>query len=224
MNRLAFLTASLLAGSLLTGAASAAPQPKPVCQIVKDGKGDAKYNNVPGDGSVDITSADVASDGKNITGVVRVDKLTHPNPQAPFGQAWFVKFSVKGAPEILFLSARAYPHATTFVYGYTAPDPNTGINTSYTLGEAKGMLDMAKNEVRFWVDAAGFKTAKANIVKGTKLSGVGADTWRIAGQGVVPSQQVGPVRVPFGGFLLPFDAAEGGSYVVGTKSCVALGK
>ena len=224
MKRPAFLVTVLLGGSVLSGVAVAAPAPKPVCQLVKDAKGDATYNNVPGDSSVDITSADVASDGKTITGVIRVDKVVNPNPQAPAGQAWFVKFNVKGAPEILFLSARAYPTGDKFVFGYTAPDPNTDVNTSYTLGTATGVIDTAKNEIRISTAAAGFKVAKANIVKGAKLSGLLADSWRIAGQGAVPSQEVGPARAPLGGFLLPFDSATGGSYVVGTKSCVALGK
>lgn len=225
MKRLAFLATGLLAGATLTGLATAAPAPPPVCQLIKDAKGDAKYNNVPGDGSVDITSADVASDGKTVTAVVRVDKLTVPNPQSPLGQAWFLKFNVKGAPEILFLSARQYPQGNAFVYGYTAEDPNTGINTSYTLGTATGALDTAKNEIRISVPAEKFKDAKAKLTKGTKLTGLLADSWRIAGQGAVPSQNVGGVaRVPLGGFLLPFDTAEGKTYTVGTRSCVVLGK
>lgn len=225
MKRRAFLATGILAGSLLTGVAFAAPAPT-VCQIIKDAKGDAKYAGaVPGDSSVDIVSADVASDGKIVTGVVRVDKLTVPNPQAPLGQAWFVKFNVKGAPEVIFLSARQYPQGNVFVFGYTAPDPTlAGINTSYTLGTATGVLDMDKNEIRISAPAAEFKKANATIVKGAKLSGLLADTWRIAGQGFVPSQQVGPVRAPLGGLLLPFDNATGTTYTVGTKSCVALGK
>lgn len=224
MKRRAMLATGVVAGSMLTGVAFAAPAPT-VCQIIKDAKGDTKYNGaVPGDASVDITSADVASDGKTVTGVIRVDKLTVLNPQAPLGQAWFVKFNVKGAPEIIFLSARAYPTGNQFVFGYTAPDPNTGVNTSYTLGTATGVLDTAKNEVRISAPAAEFKKANANITKGAKLSGLLADAWRIAGQGVVPSQQAGPARVPLGGLLLPFDTATGTTYTVGTKSCVVLGK
>lgn len=206
-----------------TISANAAP-PKAVCNLIKDGKGDASYNNVPGDAGDDIVSADVASDGKVVTGVVRVAKLTVPNPASPLGQAFFTKFNVKGSPEILFLSARTYPQGTQYIYGYTAPDPNTGVNTSYTLGMATGVVDLAKNEVRISAPATAWKDAKAVIKKGTNLSSLLADTWRLAGQGVVPSQQVGPVRVPLGGLLLPFDNATGKSYVVGTKSCVVPGK
>jgi hypothetical protein len=227
--------AVLLAASLVlvgtAGYASAAPAKakaaKPVCNLVADAKGDAAYNNVPGADGDDIVSADVASDATTITGVLRTAALTSPDPQAPFGRGYFVLFSAPGSADQLFVSARTYPQGTTFVYGYQGVDPNTGVNTSYTLGQATGVLDAAKSEVRISVPIKALVDgAKAKLAPGTKLSALTAQTYRIAGQGFVPSQSPAPgaPRVPIGGVLLPFDDATGSSYVMSTPSCVVVGK
>lgn len=231
--------AALLAVSLLVpvgaGVATAAPKPKPkpvplkpVCNLVVDDKADATYNMVPGAAGDDIVSADVASDSTLITGVIRVAALAANDPQAPFGRGYFVNFTAPGSPDVLFLSARTYPTGNTFVYGYDGVDPNTGVNTSYTLGSASGVVDTAKGEVRISVPIKDLATgAKANLAKGNKLSGLTAEVFRIAGQGLVPSQSPAPgaPRVPLGGVLLPFDDAVGTtSYALGHPSCVAVGK
>ena len=223
--------ATLLAASLLvaagTVAATAAPAAKPVCNLVVDEKGDAVYNNVPGADGDDIVSADVASDAKTITAVLRTAALPASDPQAPLGRGYFVLFTAPGSQDLLFLSARTYPQGTQFVYGYQAADPNTGVNTSYTLGTATGVVDSAKAEVRMSAPIKAFVDgAKAKLAKGAKLSGLAAQTYRIAGQGIVPSQTPVPggPRVPLGGLLMPFDDAAGGSYVMGSKSCVVVGK
>jgi hypothetical protein len=211
-------------GAATSALAVTKPKVKPVCQIIKDGSGDAAYNGVlPGDGNDDVVSGDLASDGKTVTGVIRLAALAQPDPMAPFGQGFFVRFTPKGTDKVLFVSARTYPQGTAFVYGYAAPDPNTGVNTSYTLGTATGVVDTAKKEVRVSAPAAGFSAAQVKLVKGLKLLSPTADTWRLVGQGLVPSQEVGGTRVPLGGVLLPFDDATGPAYVIGTPSCVKLG-
>jgi hypothetical protein len=224
--RAALLVVALLPlGAATTAHAVTKPKVKPVCQVIKDASGDAAYNGaVPGDGNDDVVSGDIASDGKTLTGVIRLAALAQPDPMAPFGQGFFVRFTPKGTDKVLFVSARTYPQGTSFVYGYAAPDPTSGINTSYTLGTAKGVVDTAKKEVRISAPVAAFNSgAQVKLVKGLKLLSPTADTWRLVGQGVVPSQEVGGTRVPLGGLLLPFDDASGPAYVMGTPSCVKLG-
>jgi hypothetical protein len=221
---------TLIAASLLAlaaaGHASAAPaKAKPVCNIISDPAGDAGVSPAPGADGDDIVSADVASDGTTLTGVIRTAALADVDPQAPMGRSYFVEFSVKGSADLLFVSARTYPTGTKFVYGYSGVDPNTGVNTSYTLGEATGVIDVAKKEVRISAPVKGFVDgAKAKLANGTKLGALASRVYRQGGQGLVPSQQVGPARVPLGGFNLLFDDAVGGTYVVGTPSCVVVGK
>jgi hypothetical protein len=224
-------SALLLSGSLVlvgcAGWASAAPKAKPVCNLVQDAKGDAGYNNVPGADGDDIASADIASNGTTITGVLRAAAITANDPQAPLGRNYTVLFSAPGSGDLLYLSARTYPQGTKFLYGYQAMDPNTGVNTNYSLGDATGVVDTAKGEVHVSVPVKSFVDgAKAKLAPGAKLIGLSASIDRIVGQGFVPSQSPAPgaPRVPLGGVLLPFDDAAGGAYFMGTPSCVAVGK
>ena len=213
------------------GAASAqaAVAPRKVCKIVVDPAGDAGVSPVttgpkaPASQNEDITSADLSSDGRTLTGVIRTAGLTVPDPMAPLGQGFYIEFAAKGVANVLFLAARTYPQGTTFVYGYSAPDPTSGLTTSYTIGTAKGVVDTAKKEVRISAPNAGFAKAGTKLPKGVKLSSVAVKTQRILGQSVVPSQSVAGTRVPVGGLLLTVDDATGSNYVVGTPSCVRPG-
>jgi hypothetical protein len=226
MKTRAVLLATSLALVGCAGVASAAaPKAKPVCNLVQDPAGDAGVSPAPGADGDDIVSADIATDATTLTGVIRTAALADLDPQAPMGRSYFVEFSVKGSADVLFVSARTYPTGTKFVYGYSGVDPNTGVNTSYTLGDATGVIDAAKKEVRISAPVKGLVDgAKAKLAPGAKLTALGAKVYRQGGQGLVPSQQVGPARVPLGGFNLLFDDAAGGSYVMGTPSCVVVGK
>jgi hypothetical protein len=212
------------------GIAAAAPKPKPkpvppVCNVVTDPSGDAEVSGVPGGAGDDIVGGDVASDGVTLTGVVRMAGLAANDPEWLNGRAYFVEFTAPGSPDVLFVQARAYPTGVIYSYGYSGVDPTSGINTSYTLGQATGVIDVAKKEVRISAPVKGFVDgAKAKLAKGAKLSGVGNRVFRQGGQGLVPSQTVGGVRVPLSGLNVLLDEAVGGSYVVGTPSCVAVGK
>ena len=75
--------------SLLLGmsAADAAEKkkPKPVCNLVKDLKSDATDNGTnavktPNDPNLDIVTADVASNSKTVTGVIRLTALALRSP------------------------------------------------------------------------------------------------------------------------------------------------
>jgi len=220
------LRTSVLAAAVtmaaLAGSATAAP--KPVCNIITDAVGDDTVVATPSDASVDLVSGDVASDAKTITAVIRVSKLANPNPRAPFGQSYFMVFSVKGSPDPLYVSAGLYPTGNEFLYGYQGVDPTNGINTSYKLGAATGVVDLDKSEVRIHVPLVAF-AERAKLKKGSKLSGLIAEGRVLIGQRLVASQAVGPSpRLPLGGVTLTADTAEGKSYELSTPSCVTVGK
>jgi hypothetical protein len=212
-----FLVAACVAATGLTAQAAA---PKKVCNLVTDAKGDSVIVAAPGDASSDIVGGDFASNAKQLTAVIKLDKLANPNPQSPLGQAYFMVFTVKGTADVLSVSAGLYPTGNEFTFGYQGLDPNTGVNTSYTLGDAKGVIDMAKSEIRITADIAKFPQAKLLKPKGTVTS-MTAEARRVYGQRVVPSQQgpVGP-RVPLGGATLTLDTATGKKYTLGALSCV----
>jgi hypothetical protein len=216
-------TSLVLAG--FAGVATAAPKAKPVCNLVADATGDANLGGAPGGAGDDIVSADIATDAKTLTGVVRMAGLAANDPEWLNGRAYFAEFTAPGSADVLFVQARAYPTGTIWSYGYSGVDPTSGINTSYTLGSATGVIDEAKKEVRISAPVKGFVDgAKAKIGPGVKLKGLGARVYRQGGQGLVPSQEVAGTRVPLSGLNVLLDDAAGGTYVMGTPSCVAVGK
>jgi hypothetical protein len=223
--RAAVLVVSLLPlGAATSAFAATRPAPKPVCQIIKDATGDAAYNGVvPGTGNDDIVSADLASNGKTVTAVIRLAALDANDPQAPLGHNYIVTFGGKGAANTLFLAARTYATGTKFLYGYQGSDPTLPINISYPMGDATGTVNAAKKEIHISVANAAFAAQGSKLPVGSKLTSPAVLSYRIVGQGVVPSMQVGPQWVPLGGVSEPFDDAAGKSYVVGTPSCVKPG-
>ena len=71
---------------------------KPVCHLVTDPTEDAKTAAGVNDPSLDIVSADVATNKKSLTAVIRVAKLTvGSDSQSPFGRYWDFKMAVPGA-------------------------------------------------------------------------------------------------------------------------------
>ena len=216
--RTALLALTLLPVGIATTAQAAA---KPLCQAVKDAAGDAALEAVPGNANDDILSADLASDGKLLTAVVRMGGVDTADPEAPLGRHYLVQLDAKGGDTTLFLSARTYPTGTQFLYGYSGT--NVVLSTSYVMGQAKGFIDAAKKEVHITVPVSVFASHGAKFLKGTKVTPT-ITVYRMMGQGVVPSQQVRPAYVPLGGVSEAFDNASGKSYVVGTRTCVTPGK
>ena len=224
------LTAGLLTAALLTAAvavpADAAPKKKKpapkVCKLIVDDEGDAHLASpeVPTDESVDIVEGDFASNGKKITGIIRLKSLVEENPRSPMGQVYFLLFKLKGTDDTLTLSAGLYPTGNQFQYGYQAPDPNvSALNVSYTLGDAVGTI--TGNEIRITADIANFPQ-KAFLKNGNSVTTLTAEARYVYGQRLVPSQNVGPARVPLGGLTLRVDDAAGKPYVLGAPSCVAV--
>jgi hypothetical protein len=202
----------LLVGGALT--AEAAPKKKaktvpPVCNLVQDAKGDATQLYILGEGSVpnepalDIVSADVASNGKQMTTAIRVDKLARNSNGSPYGNIWYVYFNVGGID--FFTQAQSPRIGDVFSVGYVSPD--TGIRTALPDNTATGMVDLDKNEVRVTFNLAQL-TPQATAKPGSKITGLRGLTNRSA------------VRI-----VLQSDEAIGSkSYVEGSPSCVAVGK
>jgi len=71
---------------------------KRACHLVTDATDDAKTPANANDPSLDITSADIATNKKSMTAVIRVAKLTSSaDSQAPLGRSWQIKMAVPGA-------------------------------------------------------------------------------------------------------------------------------
>lgn len=190
------------------GLAGAAPAAKPVCNLIKDDKGDGTAfligSGTPSDPAWDIVSADIASDGSKLTTVIRVDQLAESAPTSPGGVQWRFNFTVGDAA--LYTSVRADTLlGVTGSYGYVD-------TISETLGSATPILDTKKNEVRLTVPLGGFREVASIKKTGTSLGGLEATAGRFYNLGAVTASE-------------PSDRADGAaSYVTGTRSCVVVGK
>jgi len=189
----------LVAGSLCVPAigAHAAPakkkKPKPVCKIVTDSPGDADGNGTPAgmpssDANLDIVSADIATNATTLTGVVRVAKLAKSDSSAPTGWKYQVTFAAGGT--------------TAEVNVVTGP-----AGTTWYGGKGKGVLDLAKNEVRISVPLS---AVTVPIKPGTVISSIGARTYRAGFNDQIAL-----------GLVDTADSSR--TYTSGTRSCVKVG-
>jgi hypothetical protein len=193
-----------------------------VCNLVTDPPGDSTASTIPGDDSVDIVGGDFASNAKTITAIIKLKKFQQSDPQAPLGQSYFVLFSVKGIAETLTLSAGFYPTGTEYKFGHQGTDKLIPVlNVSYTDGDATGSV--VGDTIHISADISKFAEAK-KLKPGGQVMTISVEARRVYGQRVVPSQDVGPGRVPLGGLTLTYDTASGKKYTLGAPSCVAIGK
>ena len=204
------LCLALVASVTAAGAAGAAtkPKPKPVCNLLVDPAGDAKDTFLQegvmpsSEDAVDIVSADVAADAKTLETVIRVKKLATSSSTAPGGLHWKFFFNV-GEDKIYTQAIAATGGSPTFVFGTI--DATAG--TSKKLGDATGVLDTAKSEVRIWLPLS----ALPNPPKpGAKINTLEPNAGRYYSAGVSLSD--------------PTDSATSSkSYTVGALSCVKVG-
>jgi hypothetical protein len=151
MVRTTWFTAVAAMGALLpltaAGAAAKPAAPRPLCQQISDGSGDAPIggaNNKVGQpqyASLDITSVDVATGPRRLAGVIRVKTLS-PDPSLPAGATYEVRFTagdrtyhlwyrifLGGRTEFTFSTDKSGPGQFTPIDG--AVDPTTASITLY---------------------------------------------------------------------------------------------
>jgi hypothetical protein len=198
---------AVLAAGLAGGASAAVKKP---CQLIKDATGDAVVLAAKDDG-LDIVTADLASDAKKITAVIRLKTYAATDPLAPMGRKVYMQWNAPGGDFPLYMAVSIDPgFEPYFTYGHLETLA-TG-NGSYTKdGDANGVLDTAKHEVRITAPISGF-AAHGKHKPGAKLTGIEASTkWLIGAAG--------------GGFVEPADTATSAKgYVAGTATCVVVGK
>lgn len=242
---LALALAASLAGAGVAQAA-AKPKPKPVCHQVADAAGDANgkdtgaanpfplpvgpstspvpfpvVNAGPSSDALDITSADVSADKKNLTAVIRVKKLALvDHTAAPLGIRWELNFT---AEEIQF-TVMAHTDPTGKInYDSSYFVPANGIGSLYGHGSTTGFFDLARNEIHVSTPNAIF-SSQATIKPGAVLSDLNV----AASDEVAVPDTTGKLNgggAEFEGTLGHIDtAATTKPYKVGTLSCVVPGK
>jgi hypothetical protein len=226
-------TAALLAVALTAtgvGTAQAATKAKPApkaCNIVQDPTGDTfAFRSqeqagvfAPAEAAFDITSADIASDGKVVTAVVRVKALSTSIQTSPQGAGYSFDFllptsDMSGSLRAVLINGQAPYFEATY------KDPSIPNSPSTFLGTATGSVDMKKNEVHITAPVGLFSVLGA-MKKNTLIQP--ADDAASAGRAVPPSPGVAgqPVATRF---VFADVAAPLKSIRVGAPSCVTPGK
>lgn len=204
MRHLRTSTALLLTGVLAVGATTAtAAVKKPVCNLVTDEAGDTAYLALPASDTIDILSADIASDGKKLTAVLRVKKYTANETATVHGKRFIVAFEGAGLKP-MYLTLLDYPVGQVFNFGSTSVDA-AGRTTYTSDGAATGAVDAAAGTITISTDAAALKEAGyGTLTKGKDLSGINAVTFRRVGTSLFSGD----------------DAATSKKYKVGAASCL----
>ncbi|HVE74559.1 MAG TPA: hypothetical protein VNA30_05645 [Mycobacteriales bacterium] len=208
------LALAAAAAVLLAGSATAAPKKKPapkpkpvapVCNLINDEKGDAKFEGqVTAHPSFDIITGDLATDGKNVTGVLRMDgNPAGGNPEAIGSSRYYLKFSVPGAEKEQYLGAIVpFTGAASFRTGQVTPNSDGTI--TYTNDTEPVTGSIKANIITISAPLAAF-SARAVIKPGQKL-GLSAETFSLVGV-----------------LLVGADDAAGKAYIAGNPSCVKPG-
>lgn len=208
-TRAILLTAAVASCTLAGVHAEAASKAKPICKNVIDDKGDvvltqaAEQSKTP-DPALDIVSADLGSNTKAVTAVIRLDKLARPASTSPAGTVYELR--VTHAKSDLVYTLWAHVTGATATYGVgtvdgASPQPELVKST----GTATGVVDVAKSEIRI--------TAPYSALGGAKV-GVKAAIDLVVVKRSAANQYYGRYA----------DSASGGKgFVFGAPSCVKVG-
>ena len=202
--------------------------PKATCNLVTDPEGDAAPPGVP-DGqwpddtpgyptSLDIRSADIASDAKRFTAVIRVERLQSLDAASPTGVAYL--FNVTVNRQRFELEASRNPGMADFfaIWGRVdhVGDENTGAASYGFIALIDGVFDEDASEIRMTAPLSSFtpKVKRGNRFEDLRL-------WSYYDVGYSsPTEN----RRPFGSTGHSADMAEStATYAAGSPSCVKVG-
>lgn len=210
-GRIALVVAVVSAAAWATPSLAATPRS---CRLIIDAAGDAQdqpYTTPPSPNQpdLDIVSADVASDQNSVTTVVRVARLgTMLESPGTDNEFQFTFWVGKDSRAVTTYAYRGVD-AEKFFFG-VAPEGNSD---NEPLSRATGVFDMANNEVRVTVPLT--DAAHGRIIRrDTRLTHLGASTWRGYG-----------LESAYTSIATGLDTASSAkTYVVGSPSCVAVGR
>lgn len=200
------VTVALL--SAMAGVGSAEAAKAPVCNLITDPVGDADIQSgVGNDSALDITSVDLASDAKNLTVVIRVDKAALKSSVYPAGALKFTtNFTVGDAQYFTSVLSDSDVSGNFGTVG-------TGSNTILTFPAA--VIDTKTNEIRISVPKADFPSP---FKTGDVFSAITGRTSSAVVKIATPA-----VNGSTGGLGID-SATSDATYKAGAKNCVTVGK
>jgi hypothetical protein len=220
MRTTRILTTAAVAAGVLAAPLAHAATPKPVCDLVTDPSGDV-IPSTPGvdNGDYDIRSADVATDARKLTAVIRLSSLAPEDTASPAARDYEFDFVANG--HAFGLEANLLTGGVNFeavVYDTTAAGSRSGTD----LGAVTGVVDAKHHEIRITAPLSLF--APYASFKQTYVDQLAASSARAVGQDGVTSPDG---RVAVGAqstALVVDDASSNARYTPGQRSCVRVGK
>lgn len=221
----AAVAAAVLAAVAVAPAADAAPKkkpkpkplPPPACNLVTDPAGDVSNTLVavdafPKDDGLDLLGADVVSDAKNITAVIRLAANPGTADDARvYAKRYILQMNVDGLKNPLLLAAAISPTGIVYSYGFYGPNPTTGnVGFNYSGTPAVGKI----NEKVITVG-----TSLANIAAMEQLGPIKPNA-KISGLSLTANRRVPSLTQVTGQVMVADEAAGKTPYYAGSRSCV----
>lgn len=225
MRRSLVLVAAVTALAAGSPAFAARP-PAKVCGLIRDAAGDTS-SPAPDkalDAQLDITSADVATDKRNVTVVLRLSALTQADPANPQGRVY--EFDFTAAEKNFIVMGSLLPGGNSwsvFISDTRFEEGQAGARAATGIGTATGVVDVAAKEVRMTAPLSVFDP-HANLRSGY-LYYLSAWTYRANGMSAQPALQQARIEVT-SSFGIGVDQAWGRKayYKAGAASCVRPGR
>lgn len=208
---------AVVASSVVLAGVVAAPSAAAPCPLVTDPAFDDQVwpaeSGTPREASsprADLTSADVVSDARVVTAVIRVRGLGGVDPSSEPGVGYWLMFTI-GETDFT-MSAERSPESSRFML--VLRRGSFGEVLSYV----DGSFNADRNEIRITAPASLFRP-HVRVARGTTLRGVTAVSFREQGVARLPVPVMGR---PYG-YMNGFSADStrpGKTYVVGSAACV----
>lgn len=218
------LAAAVLAAVAVAPAADAAPKkkkpapPPPVCNLVRDPAGDVS-NKVAGvveafpkDDGLDVLGADVVTDAKNITAVIRLaaDPGTESDARL-YAKRYILQMNVEGHQHPLLLAAAISPTGIVYSYGFYGPNPTTG-NVGFNYSGTPAVGKMGEKVITIG-------TTLANIAAMEQLGPIKPNA-KISGFTLTSNRRVPSLTQVTGQVMVADEATGKTPYYAGSRSCI----
>jgi hypothetical protein len=192
------------------------------CHMIRDAEGDVHPASSPMTQEQDVLSADIGIDAAQVTVVIRVARLTEPDPARTDGRNYGFQFSVKERVFAVIgdLMTGGSEYTVDLMSG-PRPGNEGGAQSGQVLGFADGVLDVTKGEIRMTAKTELFAPYAA-LTRGTAVYNMSVDSGRSTG---VTAGRVDGVPLPIALAVGVRDvggqdyAGDGSDYRVGAPSC-----
>lgn len=225
MRRSVALLAAVVVVVTSGAPAFAAPKPKPSCRLIADPAGDTDSPTPDKalDAQLDITSADVATNKKDLTVVLRLASLTKDDPANPQGRVY--EFDFTATEENFIVMGSLLPGGnsfTVFKSDTRFEEGKSGARAATGIGSATGVVDVAAKEVRITAPLTVFDP-HANVRTGS-LYYLSAWTYRANGMSAQRSlEQLSAEVTTSAGVGVDQAWGRKAYYRAGSPSCVRVG-